>query len=122
MVFAVFFLSILVLLFTTRCSLDPTIDAAIDQFASTEVTIPNEAEEYVEVLKRRAAREARSEAENVEVKRVEFTIWPNDCLGVRDNLANCNDFVTPGYKVELEVRNQTFLYHISSDGRVVVEP
>lgn len=61
------------------------------------------------------------DADAISVAAVEFTEWPDACLGVPDPDELCAQMITPGYRVVVEVTNeegtvQEYIYHTDATG------
>lgn len=65
-----------------------------------------------------------SPAGEITVTGVEFTDWPNACLGVDRADRFCAEVITPGFKITLETAEISSVYHTNIDGSafVLAEP
>jgi hypothetical protein len=62
------------------------------------------------------AKLANLQLSQIEVVLVEEVDWPNGCLGVEVPGILCNDVITPGYRIVLQVNGQTVELHSTLSG------
>jgi len=70
----------------------------------------------IDQVKVKVARERGIDPDLVKLKSAEFIIWPNTCLGIRESTRNCQNRITPGYKIVFEINGQSLTYHSDEKG------
>lgn len=122
-VFGVFLISLFALLLTSRCSLNSSLSDFAQSLTTESNAVPEEALEFLPLVEQRASRDLGRALDKIEIKKVEYTIWPNSCLGVNDGLPYCGNQITDGFKVVLQVKGNSSLkvrYHVSRDGKTII--
>jgi hypothetical protein len=66
-------------------------------------------------------REANVDPKTLKVIRAEHRVWSDSCLGVWKPGIFCLQVLTPGWIVEVEGKNQRWVYHTNETGTSVVE-
>jgi hypothetical protein len=90
----------------------PPIDACTTEY-------PNECTATAAAKADLAGRLGVAEDE-INVKGIEFVEWPNACLGVSQPDVACAEVITPGYRITLEARGQTYEYHTDGGSRAML--
>ncbi|MBE9193147.1 hypothetical protein IQ230_22910 [Gloeocapsopsis crepidinum LEGE 06123] len=57
----------------------------------------------------------------LKVIRTEYRVWSDSCLGIQKPGVLCLQVLTPGWSVEVEGKNQRWVYHTDQTGTSVIE-
>jgi hypothetical protein len=66
-------------------------------------------------------RQANVEPNTLKVIRAEYQVWNDSCLGLYNLGSACLKALTPGWIVEVEGKNQRWVYHTNQTGTSVKE-
>ncbi|MGQ9675921.1 MAG: hypothetical protein ACUVX1_09660 [Chloroflexota bacterium] len=86
----------------------------------TSVPVPAEAARAVEACQRDLAKRLNVPAEEVTVLEVEEVEWPDSSLGCPEPGKMYAQVITPGYRVLLKAKSQTYEYHTDQGDNVVL--
>jgi hypothetical protein len=59
------------------------------------------------------------EVQNIEIVETEQVEWPDACLGLPEVDEACAEVVTPGFRVELTVNDETFEFRTDESGQII---
>ena len=58
-------------------------------------------------------------AENIQIKNVEQTDWPDACLGLPEENEVCAQKITPGWLLTFNINNQEYKYRVDQTGTII---
>ncbi|MES1026446.1 hypothetical protein ABN584_26455 [Gloeocapsa sp. BRSZ] len=70
---------------------------------------------------REIERRADVDPNTLKVIRAEYRVWSDSCLGIQKPGVGCLQVLTPGWIVEVEGKNQRWVYHTNQTGTSVRE-
>ncbi len=73
----------------------------------------------VQAVLEQVSQQTGVEVRNIEIVTLEQVDWPDACLGLPETDEACADVVTPGFRVELQVNNQTFEFRTDESGAII---
>lgn len=90
-------------------------DVAGDKGPAQEDVLPTAVQAAVDNL----AENQAVDRENIEVVDFEDANWPTSCLGLAESGEMCLQVITPGWRIELQVNGQTYIYHTDKSGNSI---
>lgn len=121
-VFLIVFASILILLFGSRCTvLTEGLPDYIPGLESQEDNRDLIDESLMAQFKQNMSTEFEVEESAVRVRRVEPTVWMDTCLGVPRS-SGCENRLTPGFKVDVQIHDESHRIHLDQRGNFVFAP
>jgi len=73
----------------------------------------------VQVVLDQVSQQFGVEVQNIEIVETEPVEWPDACLGLPEVDEACAQVVTPGFRVELRVNDQTFEFRTDESGQII---
>lgn len=73
----------------------------------------------VQVLLEQVSQQTGVEVQNIEIVTLEQVDWPDACLGLPEGDEACAQVITPGFRVELQVNDQTFEFRTDESGAII---
>jgi len=75
----------------------------------------------VSIVREKAAQEQAVSVESVTILEVQAVEWPDACLGMQTEDLMCAQVITPGFRVTLQIDNQTIIYRTNLDGNFMLQ-
>jgi len=82
--------------------------------AEGQVAVPSDAQEILNAVELDLAEQLNLDADGIQVVSVEAVEWPDASMGCPKPGMAYAQVVTPGYRIELQVEGQAYVYHTSS--------
>ena len=73
----------------------------------------------VQAVLQQVSQQTGVEVQNIEIETLEQVDWPDACLGLPEGDEACAQIITPGFRVELQVNDQTFEFRTDESGSVI---
>lgn len=73
----------------------------------------------VQAVLEQVSQQTGVEVQNIEIVTLEQVDWPDACLGLPEGEEACAQVITPGFRVELQVNDQTFEFRTDESGSVI---
>lgn len=74
---------------------------------------------FIPAVQKFAADKLGVKAEDVKILKIEQVDWPDACLGAGRPDEMCAQVITPGYRIQVEVKGITYQFHTNSGGTVI---
>lgn len=73
----------------------------------------------VQAVLEQVSQQTGVDVQNIEIVTVDQVDWPDACLGLPEGDEACAQVVTPGFRVELQVDDQTFEFRTDESGSII---
>jgi hypothetical protein len=87
--------------------------------ANLPVTGQEDLAPAVQAVLDQASQQLGVNVQDIEITTLEQVDWPDACLGLPQGDEACAQVVTPGFRVELQVNNQTFEFRTDESGTII---
>jgi hypothetical protein len=73
----------------------------------------------VQAVLEQVSQQTGVDVQNIEIVTLEQVDWPDACLGLPEGDEACGQVETPGFRVELQVNDQTFEFRTDESGAII---
>ncbi len=123
-IFFIFMISILVILFGSKCGLTKYLQnfqASLTPGVTTTSPTVSASDPVISQLIGVLSSEYNTAADKITVKKIEPVIWTNSCMDIQSGSTRCDNVITPGFKVGLDIAGTAVVYHVSKAGNFIRE-